>query len=250
MAATLPDSGRQLKHVQVREYVRSLIDKAEPGSLAPSERELVEHFGVARMTVRQALDALVSEGLLERVPGRGTFVARARRSVTTGGRMLGFSEEISRRGMTPGQRTIVGRIEPAGAGVSRALAIPLETPVLRWQRVRYADDTAIAVQDAWMLSERVPGMLYEFDDGRGLMELLRRRGIVPQVADDVVEASLAVPEEAILLDISEGAAVLRVSRVIQGDQGPLVAVRTCYRADRFALRMRVTRGGFPEPRRP
>ena len=67
------DRSRQTvhKHVQVREYVRSLISGAEPGSPAPSERELVQHFGVARMTVRQALDALVSEGLLERIPGAG-----------------------------------------------------------------------------------------------------------------------------------------------------------------------------------
>ena len=63
------------KHVQVREYVRSLVGGAEPGTPAPSERELVQLFGVARMTVRQALDALVAEGLLERIPGRGTFVA-------------------------------------------------------------------------------------------------------------------------------------------------------------------------------
>src|SRR3954467_1912225 len=75
-----PDRSRPAihKHVQVREYVRGLIQGADPGSPAPSERELVQHFGVARMTVRQALDALVSEGLLERVPGRGTFVARAK----------------------------------------------------------------------------------------------------------------------------------------------------------------------------
>ena len=49
------------KHVQVREYVRALVEGADPGTPAPSERELVQYFGVARMTVRQALDALVTE---------------------------------------------------------------------------------------------------------------------------------------------------------------------------------------------
>ena len=82
--------GRALKHVQVREYVRNLVTGSAPGSPAPSERELVQHFGVARMTVRQAMDALVVEGLLERIPGRGTFVARPRR---TASRITGYTEE-------------------------------------------------------------------------------------------------------------------------------------------------------------
>ncbi len=69
---------RALKHVAIREYVRDLVTGSAPGTAAPSERELVERFGVARMTVRQALDALVSEGVLERFPGRGTFVAQPR----------------------------------------------------------------------------------------------------------------------------------------------------------------------------
>src|SRR5215216_6346328 len=67
---------RGRKHLLVREYVRSLIVDAEPGSPAPSERDLVEQFGVARMTVRHALDGLVAQGLLERIPGRGTFVTK------------------------------------------------------------------------------------------------------------------------------------------------------------------------------
>ena len=51
--------------------MRALVSGGAPGTPAPSERELVQHFGVARMTVRQAMDALVVEGLLERIPGRG-----------------------------------------------------------------------------------------------------------------------------------------------------------------------------------
>ena len=57
MTEVLLKDGRALKHVQVREYVRSLVSGMAPGSPAPSERELVAQFGVARMTVRQAMDA-------------------------------------------------------------------------------------------------------------------------------------------------------------------------------------------------
>src|SRR3954468_14068283 len=116
-----PDRSRPTvhKHVQVREYVRGLIQGAEPGSPAPSERELVHHFGVARMTVRQALDALVAEGLLERVPGRGTFVARAKIDVQV--RLSSYTEEMGRRGMKPDSRTLLARMESPAPGGPGAL---------------------------------------------------------------------------------------------------------------------------------
>ena len=81
--------------------MRALVSGAAPGSAAPSERELVHRFGVARMTVRQAMDALVVEGLLERIPGRGTFVARPRRAAS---RVTSFTEEMSAAGCSPSRR--------------------------------------------------------------------------------------------------------------------------------------------------
>ena len=75
-----------------------LFSNSSDNGRTPSERELVHQFHVARMTVRQAMDALVGEGLLERIPGRGTFVAQPRRDV---GRLLSYSEEMAARGLLP-----------------------------------------------------------------------------------------------------------------------------------------------------
>src|SRR4051794_26867298 len=145
------------KHVQVREYVRELIQGAQPGSPAPSERELVQHFGVARMTVRQALDALVSEGLLERVPGRGTFVARAKIDVQV--RLSSYTEEMTRRGMTPDARTLLARMESAGPGVGPALEIEEGDKVVHWQRLRLADGPPMCIEDASLADSIVPKSL-------------------------------------------------------------------------------------------
>src|SRR5919112_3470462 len=145
------------KHVRVREYVRSLLEGAEPGTPTPSERELVQRFGVARMTVRQALDTLVAEGLLERVPGRGTFVAETR--VDQVPRLTGFSEEMVRRGMRPSSRTLVARLESAGPGVARTLEIAVGQPVVHWQRLRLADDSPMCLEDAYLDADMVPGLL-------------------------------------------------------------------------------------------
>ena len=151
-----PDRSRPAvhKHVQVREYVRGLIQGAEPGSPAPSERELVHHFGVARMTVRQALDALVAEGLLERVPGRGTFVARAKIDVQV--RLSSYTEEMGRRGMKPDARTLLARMESAGPGVARALEIGEGDKVVHWQRLRLADGSPMCIEDAYLSDSHRP----------------------------------------------------------------------------------------------
>jgi len=171
-----PGRARQpvLKHVQVREYVRALIEDAEPGSPAPSERELVQHFGVARMTVRQALDALVGEGLLERVPGRGTFVAQ--RSTQPVATLTSFSEDMRRRGRTPSSQSLLARVESAGPGVARALEISEGDPVIHWQRLRSAD-AAVTTVDVRGLGARGAAAADVDNDGRPDLVAHGREGV-------------------------------------------------------------------------
>lgn len=222
---------RALKHVQVREYVRTLVEGLEPGAPAPSERELVTRFGVARMTVRQAMDALVSEGLLERMPGKGTFVARPRRGVA---RPISFSEEMHRRGLQPESQTLLSRIEQAGPGVSRALGITEGDAVLHWRRLRRADGAPMCIQDSFLNEVLLPGF-HEKHMPTSLFDSLTLRGLRPTWAEDAIAASLATVEEAELLEIDEGAAVLRVSRrAVCGDVTVEVS-RSAYRADRFTM---------------
>jgi GntR family transcriptional regulator len=231
------------KHVQVREYVRALMADAEAGSPAPSERELVQRFGVARMTVRQALDTLVAEGLLERVPGRGTFVAESR--VDHVPRLTGFTEEMTRRGMRPGARTLVARIESAGPGVARALEIAVGQSVVHWQRLRLADDSPMCVEDAYLDAGLVPGMLDHLPSS--LYAELERRGLTPSWGEDSVEASLAQENEARLLGVPVGHPALRVARRAFCDRTPVEVSRSTYRADRFTMWVPLTR--VPQPRR-
>lgn len=220
------------KHVQVREYVRDLISNAEPGAPAPSERELVHVFGVARMTVRQALDALVTEGLLERVPGRGTFVAQPRPDSRTA--LSSFTEEMARRGMKAESRTLVARVEQAGQGVARALELEVGEPVVHWQRLRFADGQPMCLEDAFLSDALFPGFL----DGplpSSLYGELKARGLLPTRGEDSVEAGIAKVEEAEVLGIREGDPVLRISRRAFADNKAVEVSRSTYRADRFTL---------------
>lgn len=222
---------RALKHVQVREHVRALIDDLPAGAAAPSERELVARFGVARMTVRQALDALVTEGLLERIPGRGTFVTSPAEQSSP---IASFTEEIRKRGMLPESQTLVARVEQAGPGVARALDISVGDPVLHWKRLRRADGQPICVEDAYLNEVLLPGFL-QHGTPTSLYEALQARGLRPTRAEDSIAAERASAEDAKLLGITEGDPVLRHSRRALAEDRLVEVARSVYRADAFTI---------------
>lgn len=231
MEELLVTEGRALKHVQVREYVRSLVAGAAPGSPAPSERELVHRFGVARMTVRQAMDALVVEGLLERIPGRGTFVARPRRVAS---RLTSYTEEMNRRGLLPESQTLLARREQAGPGVARALNLTEGDAVIHWRRLRRADGVPMCLEDAYLNEILIPGFL-QSGMPTSLYDALESRGLRPTWAEDSITADLASEEEAGLLETQPGSAVLRHSRRAVADEKVVEVSRSVYRSDRFTM---------------
>ena len=223
--------GRALKHVQVREYVRALVAGLAPGLPAPSERDLVHRFGVARMTVRQALDALVAEGLLERIPGRGTFVARPRPVTTT---ITGYCEEMKRRGLLPESQTLLARREQAGPGVARALNLTEGDAVIHWRRLRRGDGSPVCVEDAYLNEVLIPGFL-QSGMPTSLYDELAQRGLRPTWAEDSITADRATAEEAELLEIGVGDVVLRHSRRALAGEKTIEVSRSVYRADRYTM---------------
>ena len=225
---------RAPKYVQVREYVRDLIGSALPGSPAPSERELVNVFAVARMTVRQAVDALVAEGLLERKPGRGTFVTEKRESrIRT---VTGLTEYMALRGVEVSSRTVVLRIEQAGPGVARALAVAEGSEVFHWRRVRYADERPLGLEDAYLPRELVPGLVAE--EPPSLYEYLAALGLRPTATDDTYAADGANIEDAEFLEVELGTPLLRKQRRALAGQVPVEVSRSAWRTDAHALWLR------------
>ncbi|HYH34075.1 MAG TPA: GntR family transcriptional regulator [Nocardioides sp.] len=237
MEGALLAHGDVPKHVQVREYVRALVREAQPGTAAPSERELVQRFHVARMTVRQAIDALVADGLLERMPGRGTFVARPR---PESGRLLSFTEEMASRGLLAESQTLLARRETSGPGVARALALTHGDPVIHWRRLRRADGTPMCLEDAYLNEVLLPGFL-QSGMPTSLYDALGERGLRPTWAEDCVTADVATAEEAALLEVAVGDPVLRHSRRALAYDKVVEVSRSVYRGDRFTMWVQLRR---------
>ena len=228
-----------LKYLQVRDYLRSLVaSELRTGDPVPSERALCDRFGVSRMTVRQAVDALVVEGLLERVQGRGTFVAPPKVDLQV--RLASFTEEMTRRGMTASVKVLAAGTIAAEADIAAALEMAIGDPVIHLHRLRYADDEPMAVEHTWLPARRLPGFL-DGDPPHSVYQELDKRGLIPDWGEDTIDAGEADHEEARLLTIRPGKPVLRVSRrAFTGDEA-IEFARSAYRSDRYTLWVPVAR---------
>lgn len=230
--AQATSSRRTLKHVIVREHVREVVRDADPGTPAPSERELVSRFGVARMTVRQAVDALVAEGVLERQPGRGTFVAAQRTPVQ---RVTGYSEEVRRAGLSSSSRTLATRLIQTSPALAQLFGGSTGQRLLQWERLRFTDGQVTCLQMVYLNLDAVPGWPIEHPPP-SLYDELAARGLRPDSCEDVLKPGEASAHEAALLEITPGTAVLRQQRRSTAGDTTLEVSATVHRVDRFRLR--------------
>ena len=232
------------KYAQLREILVSLIEaELVPDDPIPSERELGERFAVSRMTVRQAIDQLVSEGRLYRVPARGTFVARPKLEVPM--RLTSFSEDMRARGMEPGARVLAVRTARPSREVAEALGLGRAGDVHVIERLRTADGSPMAIERCQIVAGRAPGLLEHELDQESLYTVLEREyGLTVDGAEQEVEAANASAEDAELLGVEPGAAVLRLTRRSFSAGVPIEHVRSTYRGDRFRLQATLgTRAG-------
>ena len=220
------------RYVQLYRHLAAAISSGalEPDSQLPPERELAELAAVSRVTVRQAVAQLVTEGLLEQRRGSGTFVrpqpAKMEQSLSA---LLSFTEYMRARGKTSSSQIIRRGLFLPTPDEQMALGLPNGERVARVDRIRSADGAAIALeysslpQDILPDPEQVQTSLYD---------ILRATGCAPMRAVQRIGAVNIGAEEARLLNLGEGAAVLRVDRTAYLPSGrPIEYTRGLYRSD-------------------
>ena len=198
-----------------------------PTDALPPERDLADEFHVSRITVRKAIDGLVSEGLLVRRQGSGTFMSsRVEKNFS---KLTSFSEDMRARGRAPHSvwlRKSAGSVTPEEALTLRSSP---GTPVFRFHRIRFADDTPMAVEYATVLGSCLPAI--EAVES-SLYEALERTGNRPVRALQRLRAVLLAAEQAELLKASERDAGLLVERLGFLKDGRAVEfTQTYYRGD-------------------
>lgn len=230
-------------HAQLREQIES--GELESGTAVPSERELAEFYGISRMTARQALNELRNDGLVYQERGIGTFVAKRKLDVHTRN-LVGFTEEMKSRGLRPSSQILLARREKANKETAKDLGIEAGDEVFHFQRLRLADDSPLAFENAYLPAKRFVDLDKMDLEKASLYSVLEEYyGIEMHHAEEILEATAATKEIAAHLGIKSKSPLLVVHRVVFSEANLAVeSVRTFYRADRYRATFHLTKNGL------
>jgi GntR family transcriptional regulator len=206
------------------------------GDVFPTESELIRDYRVSRMTIRQVMDRFVSEGLVYRQQGRGTYVAEPtlEQGLT---RIISFTEDMRRRGLIPETKILAQQIIAASEDVANALNISPGEKVAYLKRLRFANNEPMCIEESHLIYEMCPG-IFEMDFSiQPLRETLESKYSIRIVrANQKIHATVAGNETARLLHATPPAALLFIERTSfnEWDQ-PVEFLRLYFRGDRYSL---------------
>jgi GntR family transcriptional regulator len=228
------------RHEAVERHLRSRIAGLRPGDPVESDAELCALFNVSRMTVRQASQRLVAAGLIYRVPGIGTFVAEPQVH-REAAKLRSFTEEMALLGATVESQLLTSEMRRGSSEEVAALRLPPRASVVHVRRLRRADGQPMAVEDV-VLPPSCSAVL-DADLERGsLHAALSALGEEPTSATGTQVAVLADEQDAVLLSVAPGAALLVERRLICNQDGvPLERTETRYVGERFVFHITLSR---------
>lgn len=233
-------------HYQLREMLRAGIHQGEwrPGQRIPTESELCAKYRVSRITVRQAIAALVSDRLLYRAQGRGTFVESPRVSHVVS-ELVSFTEEMAQRGLTTTSRVRATEVVRAHEEVRRALRLTDGESVVRIERIRLADGDPLALQTVYLSERRFAGLNVRRLERESLYRILEQdHGVHIVRAQEVYRPVVLKRPIAALLGVSMRVAAFEVERTtFDSENQPVEFVRSILRGDRMQLTLDLIRRG-------
>ncbi|MDL2213980.1 GntR family transcriptional regulator [Clostridia bacterium OttesenSCG-928-O13] len=211
--------GKTKVSTNITQEMRQKIDDGvwPSGMQIPSEPLLAKEFGVSRATVREAMQALVFGGLINKVRGVGSFVGH--KTISYGmNELVSISVLIQQNGYKSSichAALDVARPQPKHC---QALGLSALEPVYMVQRVFAADDKPVVYEEAVFPCKLLPDVTEEDFFGSSF-KMLQARDIVVKSADGGVRPLRATGEMAGLLEIAEGSPLLLMETVMADQNG-------------------------------
>lgn len=225
-------------YIKIHNQIKRDIEKHayRVGDRIPAERQLAEHFGVSRMTLRQAIRTLEEEGILERRLGSGTYVANQKVQEKMSG-IISFTEITKANGQTPSSKLISYKVTRPSLSEKEHLQINQDINVLRMERIRYADLVPI-VHEVVTIPSHIVKNFTKDDISSHLYETLEQKGSYRMGnVTEFISAAICNENEARLLNAKKGEALLTRRQVTElADGTPFEYTRASYVAERFEFK--------------
>ncbi len=214
---------KEYQYTRVYNYFRDRIKKEllKPGDIIPPEPEIENMFNVSRTTVRKAISLLVEEGYLDVKQGRGTMVLdnKAMHSLN---HVTSVYETLKHKGYSVETREIYVDTFKANSFIAEHLGVNLGEKVIRIQRIQVANGEPLAIVKNYINMKFVPDIINKKDQIVSLYTFLEEEyGIKIDSATEIISAKNASFEEAQMLSIPVGKALIVLRRTCYMDSTPV-----------------------------
>ncbi|MEA4813103.1 MAG: GntR family transcriptional regulator [Anaerolineaceae bacterium] len=224
---------------KIREYLfgQTLV----PGACLPPERELSQKFELSRLTLRKILADFEAEGLITRIPNKGTFFSLERVPQNVS-RLTSFTQDMQRRNMVSNSIILKAGKFKANPSLCDKLGIAPTEGVFLLRRLRLANKLPMAIEDCFLPEKLAEQIKPEIQDDFSLYKTLQTQlGIFPAKATQIIEVCTLNAEERKLLGKICPPAALFIRRTSGDKNGTIFEyVESKYRGDRYFLTMDLT----------
>ena len=223
-------------HISISETLRQQIEAGDyqPGEKLPSEHQLMEVFNVSRITVRQAVANLVSQGLATAQQGKGVFVTPQKKvAYSLASPLIFLEQDLAHKGIQLTFKNLTFRKVQVPQAVQATLQLPRKSTVYFQEKLLSMDGAVGAIDKSYIVSEL--GQRFRAQLKRQMtFPTLEAQGIAIERIDAVIECTHADYEMSGHLEVPLGQPLI-VYRytTYAADQQPILYGETISRADRF-----------------
>lgn len=223
-------------YMQIAEKIHTEIKEEHypPGLRIPSEFELSSEYNVSRITIRKATDTLVKQGVLVRIQGKGTFVAKHSNYIYRDYPYMDFTSSCNLSGRKPSTKMLSYSLVSSSRKQAAFFQLKENDLLIRLFRLRIADQIPVILETNYFpASFSFLGSEHLQDS---LTQILIDHGWYPAHGKSQTSICFLNEEEAELLQVPVNTAALYVyNEIMDENNTPFLISKQIIRSDQYRL---------------